>query len=246
MKIGTVITIFEKGWQELFQPLLAHDFDHFELLPENSQVYTIKELQDYLQGREVILHAPFIQSNFISQDKLFRQAAKEYLLKELKPLVEAFDPAVITTHLGSFPFIYPDHDFSEFQQLQKEIPACVMENMPGDDNLWRKSYPSTEEECDYVLTTLNGKMTFDVGHFMKQDLDVYRLVEKYLPQIVDIHLHDFVEGKDHHPLGTGSLDVERFVKILLKHNYQHYLTIELHHDNVEGMIKSHQLVKSFL
>lgn len=246
MKIGTVVTIFDQDWKKTFQPLLSHDFDHFELLPENTEAYGVDDLKTFFQSREVILHAPFIEPNLISNSVELRQSSREYLVKRLRPLVEVFHPKVITTHVGSHPFIYQNFELNEFKKLIAEIPECVMENMPGGDNMWKKSYPSMEEECDFVLNELNGKMTFDVGHFMKQDLDVYRLLEKYLPNIVDIHLHDFVDGSDHQELGTGSLDLQRFFRILKKFDYQHYLTIELHHDNVSGMINSLKLVKSYL
>lgn len=244
MKIGVVLTIFDENWQETFKPLFSYDFDFFELLPENSAVYTLGDLNKYFKEREVILHAPFIQANLISNNAIFREASKEYLTKELLPLIEVFHPKVITTHAGSYPFIYPEINLSECKKLLEKIPQCVIENMPGGNNMWRKSYPSTEQDCDFVIKKLNGKMTFDVGHFMKQGLDVYKLLEKYLPNIVDIHIHDLLNGEDHQTLGTGELDIEKFMKILVKEKYKNYLSIELHHDNVAGMIKSYKLLRS--
>lgn len=246
MKIGAVLTIFDSRWQQTFQPLLEQDFDFFELLPENPDVYKINDLQHYFHNRELILHAPFIQANLISHDLIFRHAAQHYLIKELSPLVEMFHPKVITTHLGSTPFIYREVNLDGFSQLKKIIPACVVENMPGGKDLWRKSYPSTEEELDWVLERLDTQITFDVGHFMKQGFDVYILLKKYLPRIVNIHLHDIANGQDHRPLGSGELDLGKFLAILKDSHYKNYLSIELHHDNVTRIIESYQLLKRFI
>ena len=246
MKIGTFITIFNDKWDKIYKPLFDFDLDHFELLPENSKVYSRSKLKKLLGKKEVIFHAPFIESNFIANDKCFRKAAGRYLDSLLIKLIKDFSPKVITTHLGFTAFIYQNLEFDEFKKLLKKYPQISVENMPKLGNIWREPYPNSEIEMDFVIDKLKCNIVFDVGHWLKQGFDVYRLVEKYYSKIVNIHIHDVVNGKDHQALGTGILDVERFINILKKRGYKKYLTIELAHDDIKGVISSFKVLKKII
>ncbi|MCL4415136.1 MAG: sugar phosphate isomerase/epimerase [Patescibacteria group bacterium] len=247
MKIGAFITIFNDQWEKEFRPLFDIGLDFFEILPENPSVFTRKSLKQYLKNYEVIIHAPFIESNIISNSKIIREASKRYLLNALTPLIKDYSPKVITSHMGhTNAFIYSQVYLDEFKELIKKIPQLSVENMPGSASLWKKGFPGTEKEIDFVLGQVNCGFTFDVGHFLKGGCDIWRLLKKYLPRIVNIHIHDVVDGKDHQPLGTGILDVRKFVKILKDADYQGYLSIEMVSDNASGAISSFNLLKKLI
>lgn len=246
LRIGTFITIFDNHWEKNFRPLLRVPFDHFELLPENTEAYSRTALRKYLGDKEIIIHAPFIEANLIAQNSIIRNASVKYYSKILTPLVNDFSPVVITTHLGRKSFIYDAVSLDAFQRLSRAFPSITFENQPYRPNLWRQSYPSTEEEVDYLLNQVKAKMTFDVGHWIIGGFDVYRLLEKYLPRIADIHIHDVVDGKDHQALGTGILDVEKFTSILKREKYNGYLTIELIPGDVKGVVSSFNVLRKLL
>jgi sugar phosphate isomerase/epimerase len=246
MKIGTFIPIFDNHWNDDFLSLLDVPFDHFELLPENSKAYTRVALRQYLKNKEVILHAPFIEANLIAQNSIIRNASVKYYSKILAPLVDDYSPVVITLHLGRKSFLYHAVPLDAFRRLSRMFPSITFENQPYRPNLWRQSYPSTEEEVDDVLSKVQTRMTFDVGHWIIGGFDVYRLLEKYLSRIADIHIHDVADGKDHQALGRGVVDVEKFVSILKKRKYGGYLTIELIPENIQGVISSFKLLKKLL
>ena len=245
MKIGTVLTIFKKSWKKDFLPVLDIGFDYIELLPENEKVYTRKELSDYFKEQEIIIHSPFVEANLISNSNFMSSASVDYLTTILTPLVEDFNPKVITQHIGAYSFFSKDIDLKQFIDLTKQFPRLAVENMPNSDSIWRKSYPSSEEQLDFVLSKVKNSITFDVGHWLIQDYDVYKLVEKYANRIANIHIHDVVDGEDHKPLGTGVLDVEKFLNVLREVKYNNYLTVEVVSD-VKDTISSFQILKRLI
>lgn len=247
MKIGTIYPIIEDNWQVVNTPLLSAGFDHFELLPENEHGFSINKLKKILRRYEILIHAPFIEANLISSSEIIRNASVVYYKTNLTPLVRTFAPKVVTLHVGYSAFYYSALVFDQLGQLIKQIPQIAVENMPSNNNIWKIAYPCTEKCLDSLLISLQKpRYTFDVGHWMKQGYDVYRLVEKYIKYIVNIYIHDTAEGKDHQPLGTGHLDVKRFISILKKNDYQHYLTIEMASDNPQGALDSFKILKQYI
>jgi sugar phosphate isomerase/epimerase len=248
MKIGSIITIFEKDWESVYAPLLDESFDHFELLPENQEAYTTQSIQKYFANHELIFHAPFGQANLIAPSSHIRSASKTYLTEVLEPLVHEFRPSVITTHIGKLGTFYKHISFTELAALYKQFPQICIENLPKNNTPWSMSYPHSPEQLDTILNSHTPKYncTFDVGHWGKQGYNVYELLEKYKDTIHDIHLHDFTNDKDHLPLGTGTLDITRFMKLLRHIQYQHYLTLELGFENTRQTIESFRLISSHL
>lgn len=118
--------------------------------------------------------------------------------------------------------------------------------MPDNKNIWRKGYPNTEEEFENVIKNIRNNITFDVGHWIRQKYDVYSLLQKYSKRIINIHLHDVKDDVDHQALGTGLLDLEKFLYTLKKIEYSHYVTIELVQDNIRGIFSSYDLLKKLI
>lgn len=243
LKIGTVITILEDNWQELYAPLLKAGFDYFELLPENQEVYSLPEIKKFFAHHEVILHAPFTSLNLLSSSELIRQASYKHLKNVLSPLREHFHPNVITLHLGSVPFFNQTYNFDYAEKLYTLFPELAVENMPLKTNIWNMIYPSNETDLKYLLKNSKFNLTFDVGHWAKQGLDVYSFIELYGKRMKHIHIHDTVNGKDHQVLGTGTLKLKKFLNALYAIDYAGYVSIELASDNVDGAIRSLEVLR---
>ncbi len=74
-----------------------------------------------------------------------------------------------------------------------------------------------------IAEELDLSMCLDTGHVLvgfSGPVELFEVLEKILPRLGEIHLHDGVwqgpehnigYGKDHRPLGTGDLDVARFL-----------------------------------
>jgi sugar phosphate isomerase/epimerase len=92
----------------------------------------------------------------------------------------------------------------------------------------------------------------DTGHVLAGFpgwFDFFEVVEKLLPRLAEVHLHDCKKmppgvrgyGEDHKPLGTGDLDLGRFLDRLAAANFTGPLVFEL---NVDEALESLNIVKS--
>lgn len=92
----------------------------------------------------------------------------------------------------------------------------------------------------------------DTGHVLAGFpgwFDFFDVVEKILPRLAEVHLHDCKKmpqgvrgyGEDHKPLGTGDLELGRFLDRLASANFTGPLVFEL---NVEEALESLAVVKS--
>lgn len=97
-------------------------------------------------------------------------------------------------------------------------------------------------------------MCFDTGHVMvgfSGPVDFFEALERCLPRLGEIHLHDgpwqgpqmnIGYGKDHQPLGKGDLDVPRLLDRLQSAGYQGPIIFEL---RLEEALASLQVIRSF-
>lgn len=89
---------------------------------------------------------------------------------------------------------------------------------------------------------LDTSICFDTGHVLaglSGPVDLFEALERCLPRLSEIHLHDgpsinktkgIVTGQDHQPLGTGDLDTDRLLKRLEEHNFTGPIIFEMRHD----------------
>lgn len=89
---------------------------------------------------------------------------------------------------------------------------------------------------------LDTSICFDTGHVMagfSGPVDTFDALERCLPRLSEIHLHDgpsinktneIVYGKDHQPLGTGDLDVDRLLNLLEESNFPGLIIFEMRLD----------------
>jgi sugar phosphate isomerase/epimerase len=95
-------------------------------------------------------------------------------------------------------------------------------------------------------------LCLDTGHVLAGFpgwFDFFEVVEKLLPRLAEVHLHDCRKmpqgmrgyGEDHKPLGTGDLDLGRFLDRLDAANFTGPLVFEL---NVDEALESLEVVRS--
>ena len=99
---------------------------------------------------------------------------------------------------------------------------------------------------------LNLSVCLDTGHVLAGFpgwFDFFEVVEKFLPRLAEVHLHDSKKmpegvrgyGEDHKPLGHGDLDLGRFLDRLAAANFDGPLVFEL---NIDEALESLKIVKS--
>jgi sugar phosphate isomerase/epimerase len=89
-----------------------------------------------------------------------------------------------------------------------------------------------------LAEALDLSITFDTGHVLAGfpgTLDLFEALERVLPRLGEIHLHDSPRGsyeqpaygKDHQPLGAGALDLARLLDVLTRARYDGPIIFEL-------------------
>lgn len=73
------------------------------------------------------------------------------------------------------------------------------------------------EALDILLESPVFGLTFDIGHnHCKGGVDEPVILERG-DRLRHMHFHDVVEGKDHRPLGTGELELSKYLALAEKH-----------------------------
>lgn len=106
-----------------------------------------------------------------------------------------------------------------------------------------------------LAEALDLSVCLDTGHVLagfSGKVELFDVLEKVLPRLGEIHLHDCPHyakdgklgyGKDHQPLGTGDLDVARLVKRLEQANYEGPIIFELSSDEAKRSLEYIQSIK---
>jgi sugar phosphate isomerase/epimerase len=101
---------------------------------------------------------------------------------------------------------------------------------------------------------LDLSVCFDTGHVLANfagELDFFTALERCLPRLGEIHLHDCLAqgpgqigyGKDHQPLGNGSLQTGRLLKRLEEAHFVGLVVFEL---RVEEARASLEVIRALL
>jgi sugar phosphate isomerase/epimerase len=115
-------------------------------------------------------------------------------------------------------------------------------------------------EFPYDLTlemaeTLDLSICFDTGHVLvgfSGPVDFFEALERCMPRLAEIHLHDgpwqgldrkIGYGKDHRPLGTGDLDLGRLFDLLLEAHFKGPIIFELRLNEALASLETIQRIR---
>lgn len=101
-------------------------------------------------------------------------------------------------------------DTVEIKLKNTDIKICI-ENTNG--------YTDFQiEAIDILLQSPVFALTFDIGHsHCVGNIDERFIIERE-NKLFHLHLHDAQNNKDHLALGTGDIDIERYINLAKKHN----------------------------
>lgn len=85
----------------------------------------------------------------------------------------------------------------------------------------------TAEEFKEFCSSHHYLMVLDVTHCRSLSLNPTEVFLSCKDFIINIHLSDFKDGKQHLPLGSGDTDFADFFENLKKHSYSGFITLEL-------------------
>lgn len=84
-----------------------------------------------------------------------------------------------------------------------------------------KPVPSGAEAFEKIFSEIGSKslgMLLDLGHLHKvaatKGFDPYEFTARFKDKILEMHLHDVVNGQDHRAVGTGVVDFRRHFEIM--------------------------------
>ena len=143
------------------------------------------------------------------------------------------------------------------QQFQAQARKSIQEILSQTGVPSRKiAIENIEFPLDMTLALadeLDLSVCLDVGHVMvgfSGPVDIFEALERCLPRLGEVHLHDAPQhkagqgigfGKDHRPLGTGDLDVGRFLDRLEEVGFSGPVILEL---MVDEALTSLEVIRS--
>lgn len=75
------------------------------------------------------------------------------------------------------------------------------------------------EGIDILLESPVFALTFDTGHDAGHNFKHFPLIERHINRLRHMHLHDYSKEKgDHLPVGSGELDIEKYLALAKEHN----------------------------
>ncbi|MBN1480557.1 TIM barrel protein [candidate division KSB1 bacterium] len=126
----------------------------------------------------------------------------------------------------------PDHnllDLVEKKVQEHDILLAIHNHGPGDE-----VYPSPESAFEKVKDRdIRMGLCIDIGHTQRLGLDPADEFVKFKDRVHDIHIKDVTkaakEGKTI-VIGRGIIDIPKFMKTLVAHNYQGIVSLEYEAD----------------
>lgn len=247
MKLGTflhITTESQQGWKKqikLFKTLKGLNSVEIWLEALDVAERNIAELQKITSGLKKVVHAPFMNLSLISCHHEVNQASIS-ILRKAAEISKLIGVKLITCHAGAYPAFYSKNDALE--TFVKNWSKLVFDrNFFALENISPKSNTTISFPTDIVsLRTIKKllpelKITLDIGHLIQanESLEsIEGLFIDYGKDIINIHLHDAITGKNGHlPLGSGDLKLNWFFELLKKYNYNGYINLEaLNNDDV--------------
>ncbi len=247
--IGALISIVgddERQWKQRIDIFRDQDAEFAEVWVEHWRGIQwlvenkVERLQSLLAGIDIILHAPFGWHSLITPTK----AIREYTMGELRAtleLGEALGGRGVTVHGGALHVHYLRREASAKELLEANLRELLplaqrtgqflaVENMPGLEGLPRTLvYPARCADLLEVTSMVPGvTCTLDVGHAFQNSEAPVQELRSLLPILSNIHLHDYNnQGKAHRSLGTGALELDALLDVLMEGGYSGYLTLEV-------------------
>lgn len=183
-----------------------------------------------------------------------RYVADAYLKTVLDTieLAKKLDARTINMHLSKgVYFTLPDKKVYLFEQYKEEYLNSIVSFRNSVEKAVEKSkikicientngYTDFQVEAiDILLQSHIFALTFDIGHnYCVSGADEKIIMERE-NSLTHIHLHDASDKKDHMTLGTGKVDIKKYIKLAKKHN----CTVVLETKTIDALRKSVEWLK---
>jgi sugar phosphate isomerase/epimerase len=262
------ITTFDHA--ALARDLAGHGFDPIELggdlslfMPHTFNPESIERLADLrAEGISYTVHLPLWSVEPSTPLTPVRRGSVEAVIEILEATMP-LEPEVYVLHAtGALAAEFYNMKISElarslilrqFQSGARESIQAILEQTGLPSR--KLAIETIEFPLDLTLELaeeLDLSICLDTGHVLAGFpgwFDFFEVVEKLLPRLAEVHLHDCRKmpegvrgyGEDHKPLGHGDLELGRFLDRLAQANFRGPVVFEL---NIEEAIESLKVVES--
>lgn len=181
--------------------------------------------------------------------------ANAYLKTVLETIeiAKLLDVKIINMHLSKgVYFTLPDKKVYLFEQYRENY----LQSITSFRNTIEKKLKNTDikicientngytdfqiEAIDILLQSSVFALTFDIGHSHCVDNIDEKFIINRENNLIHLHLHDAQDKKDHMTLGTGNVNIEKYIELAKKHN----CTVVLETKTVEALKKSVKWLKN--
>lgn len=213
------------------------DVDYFKRVADKYSIYYTIHLDENLNVSDF---NPYVAKAYIKTVADTIEIAKQLGVR------------VINMHMAKgVYFTLPDRKvylFLEYkEQHLKSITAFrnMCENSIGDADIKIciencDGYEDFQKEAVELLLESNVfALTFDVGHNYGIDGTDEEFIVKYKNRLHHIHLHDAKGKKNHLALGTGEMDIEKYISLANEHNCR----VVLETKTIDGLKQSVEWLK---
>lgn len=215
------------------------DVDYFKSIADKYSIYYTIHLDENLNVSDF---NPYVAEAYIKTVADTIEIAKQLGVR------------VVNIHMAKgVYFTLPDRKvyiFSEYkEQYLKSIIAFrnKCENAIGDTNIKIciencDGYENYQKEAiELLLESKAFALTFDVGHNHVIGVTDEEFIMKHKDRLHHIHLHDAEGKKNHLALGTGEMDIEKYINLANEHNCR----VVLETKTVDGLKQSVEWLKGY-
>ncbi len=212
--------------------------NHVEVwIEENLNSSELKILKSSLKEYKILIHAPWVHLSLISPHPEIREITVKLYLQTLK-IADSLKAKLVTFHCGGKTVFESTREtekifIQNFKKIRNNYKGKVpftIENVPALLRGPQLSYPGFSDLIALKKKLPWLKLTLDTGHAFQEGRNlnsIAEFLERYKNSVLDIHLHDAIlKGEAHLALGKGSLDFNKFFRILDKVGYAGYISLE--------------------
>jgi len=235
---------------EALRQIHAHGYDGVELMFNDTHLHPLRtprsriaEIRDFCSahgihivciaagGDRLLSDTPY-QPSLIAADPAGRRERIDMLKRSIE-IAEVLGSPVLNFNSG-----LPEHGLAQGQAweflnegvtellAQKPDLTLVLEPEPG-------FFIGTTTDALKLIAQANDprfRLNLDIGHVNCSEDDFYEAIERSMPFTRHVHIEDIKQRVHHHEIpGEGDIDFLRVFSILHKAQYEHYVSVELHH-----------------
>ncbi|MHA1909502.1 MAG: sugar phosphate isomerase/epimerase family protein [Candidatus Thorarchaeota archaeon] len=209
-------------------------------LPSDMNAQQKQEFKEIMASSNLSLttHAPYDDVNLASLKEPIRRASLE-IMKDCVDLSMDVGSSILVLHAGFCPVNQIARHDDAIQRFRASLLELAMyahdrgvkigvENKQIGHDREIVLYPDEHLEIVHEYNDFDVGAVIDVGHANTAEIDLPKYVEKLLPFIIELHLHDNDGMTDSHVgLGEGTADIEGVLEVLLKSKFDGPTILEL-------------------